>query len=496
MTILVAVTAALVLAASYPHASAVSDVRIIRSATGSPLPRYVRLRFDAVTYGIAGTEEITIDTATGRYVDRTHAGPLSESDGYDGIRTWSADATGLAENDEHPDDRTAGLEWSYLVARPPATAPRVVRLAADAHETTLRLRYPALSRGFDVAIDRASGLVSRAVLYGGSDAVRVFFGEYRRSGDLIVPATIATRSSVGTTRLRLRSVSVVPDVPRSAFSRPAFPHDASLAGVTTIPMQRRWYGLVIEARVDGGPPLRMLIDTGANFTLTPRAARRCGLHVVGSGHVGGIGPAYIPERYAIAHRLRIGAAELGDQPLEVFAMKGLANDELDGIVGSELFARFAARLDFAGGTLQLARDAALLHPRGTRLPIMLYGGEPQVRGTFDGIRGLITLDTGSTYGLDVLAPTVREHDLMRRYHATEREDSTGIGGGLVAYVARAQTLRLGDTVIRDVPMSLDVASTGGMADPSLAGNLGLAVLERFTLVLDYRGRAAYLEPRT
>ncbi len=308
------VTAALALTAPPTHASAVPEIRVIRAAPGVPAPRFLRLRFDVVDEGIAGTEELLVDGRTGRYVDRTRAGPLSESDGYDGVRTWSADSTGLAENDEDPDSRSAGLAWSYLIAGPPAVAPHAEPLAGGRGGTSLRLRYPALSRGLDVRFDRA-GLLREAIVYGGSSAVRLTFDRYGRSGALLLPARIASRSKSFSSTALLRGVDVLAAVPPGAFARPPFPRDVSLSGVAVVPMRLRWFGPEIDMRIGEGPRLHVLVDTGSSYALSPRAARRSGLRLVGSGHTRGIGPNYVAERYAVAHRVRIGRAELRDQPV-------------------------------------------------------------------------------------------------------------------------------------------------------------------------------------
>ena len=98
MTILVAVTAALALHASPPPASAASDVRtvsglpVIGVVVGTKAPRYVRLRLDVTAYGVPGHGEIVVDRTLGRFVRRFDAGPVSEREGWDGVRAWRADA--------------------------------------------------------------------------------------------------------------------------------------------------------------------------------------------------------------------------------------------------------------------------------------------------------------------------------------------------------------------------------------------------------------------
>ena len=123
---------------------------------------------------------------------------------------------------------------------------------------------------------------------------------------------------------------------------PPPPDDVSLHGVSTVPLEHHRYGIAVVARVDGGPPLRLQVDTGSSFTLSPEAARRAHLRLIGNGKVGGVGPRVVAERYATVRRLQIGGAVLRNQPVEVFRFdEGSAGKRPDGMIGYEVIARFA-----------------------------------------------------------------------------------------------------------------------------------------------------------
>jgi hypothetical protein len=191
-------------------------------------------------------------------------------------------------------------------------------------------------------------------------------------------------------------------------------------------------------------------------------------------------------RYASARSVRIGTAELRDQPFVVVDFG--ASVPFDCIVGYELLARFAARIDFANETLQLASDARAFPGGGARVPMTFADRQPQVDGALDGIPGAVTIDTGSAIGAEVNAPFARAHDLAARYHAARAGGQvSGIGGPVRVSFARADELRLGDLRIRNVPLMLTDATAGAESNPTVAINLGDQVLRRYTLVLDYRG---------
>ena len=256
MTFLVAVTAALVLHAPPSHASAVPDIRLIRTVPGTTVPRYVRLRYDVTAFGIAGTDEVLVDSLTGRFVERTNAGPAGGRQGFDGVRAWSSDATGLAEIADQSDDRSIILAWSYLLARVPPTAEHVARLPSPPRFAVQRIRFAGLTRAVDVRFDLASGRVAGAELRAETNHQALSVDEYRRFENLIVPSRFRVHSDFGDTAEVLRTLDLPRVIPARAFAPPPPPDDTSLEGVTSVPFTLRRDGPVVTLRIDDGPPLQ------------------------------------------------------------------------------------------------------------------------------------------------------------------------------------------------------------------------------------------------
>ena len=473
MTILVAVTAALALLAPPLPASAASDVRtvsgipVIGGVVGMPQPRFVRLRLDVTAYGIPGHGEIVVDRALGRFVRRFDAGPVSEREGWDGVHAWRADATGMPRVEGNVDERGMIRAWARLLAAMPGDAP-----------------CDCGSRAPEVTTDAARAHVTSVALHVGSDTQHVSFGDYRRAGALVVPFTIENSSENGTWTARVRAVETPRTLAPTAFAPPPEPHDATLSGVASIPLVAGLPLPVIEESIDHGPPLRCLLDTGGQNAISPSAAKRAGLNVVGAGTVGGAGAGLANVRYATVRSVRIGTVELRDQP---FVVLDFGDDWLfDCIAGYELLARFAARLDFANDVLELAADARSLAGSGTTVPMTFADRQPQLDGALDGIAGAVTIDTGSVAGAEVYAPFANAHDLAAHYHAVPAGSIRGVGGPVPISYGHADELRLGELRIRNVPLMLTDATAGGESNPTVAINLGDLVLRRYTLLLDYR----------
>ncbi|HEX3467223.1 MAG TPA: pepsin/retropepsin-like aspartic protease family protein [Candidatus Elarobacter sp.] len=432
--------------------------------------RYVRLSFDVDAYGVPGHGEIVVDRATGDFVRRFDAGPVSEREGWDGTHAWRADATGMARIEGNVDERGAIIVWSRLLAPVKDDEPCTV----------------CGSRPPDVTVATPSGFATAVVRHVGEQTERTTLADYRRDGNFVVPHTITDTSENGTWELHVRTVETPAAVAASTFAPPPPPHDATIDGVATGPLLGPTVIPTLNVSVNGGAPLRFALDTGGQNVISPDAARKLGMEIVGNGTVGGAGAGLAKIQYAWARTVAVGSAQMRDQPFLVLDLgKGIP---FDGIVGYELLARFAVRLDFAHERYAIAADAhALGDQPGTDVPMVFDDRQPQVDGVLDGIPGAVTIDTGSASALDVNAPFAIAHDLRTKYHAVDAGSPiAGVGGPVHAYLAKAEELELGAVRFTGVPLLLTDATAGAEANPTVAANVGDQVLRRYNLLLDYR----------
>ena len=449
----------------------------------------MRLLQDIEVDGVRGTETSLLDLATGRYVERISAGPLSSGDGFDGNRTWSSDATGMAIVEGNVQARLDSLAWAHFVGRRGPEQPVVSLMRGKRGDVVVRLRYAALSAPIDVTLDRHTGLVSEIEDDSGGEATHATYSDYRRVHDVVVPFRQETTTRFGVARERVRSVEPVATVPPGVFDPPPPPDDAVLDGTTSIPMAMLRGHPIVPIQIDDGPVLHVLFDTGASNDVTPDVARRLHLHVIGDGKAGGFGPGVVSRRYTTVKRLRFGNAVLRDQPFSVISGD---NDGIDGTIGCEIMQRFAVRFDFRRGRVVLSRDVRAFGIRDAPIPMRLSGCEPEIDGALDGMRGALGLDTGDANALLVLAPFVKAHRLVARYKANDILVSGAVAGFAAGLRARADTVRLGPVVVHDVPLELSIMDKGAANDPTELGNVGIQILSRFEPVFDYRSNRMWL----
>jgi len=121
------------------------------------------------------------------------------------------------------------------------------------------------------------------------------------------------------------------------------------------------------------------------------------------------------------------------------------------------------------------------------VPIETNGSSVIVRVTFNGsLTANLALDTGAT-------TTVVSRRIARNLGLAALGSRTmvGIGGNVIAPVARIESVRVGDAEVSNLTVSIHDFSP----DPRIEGLLGLNFLNQFEVSLDTRKRQLFLLPR-
>ncbi|MBV8600919.1 MAG: aspartyl protease family protein, partial [Candidatus Eremiobacteraeota bacterium] len=257
--------------------------------------------------------------------------------------------------------------------------------------------------------------------------------------------------------------------------------------------------VVVEVTIDG-KPTRAIFDTGGGNVLDPAFVKTAGLKTFGHGIASGAGEGTVSASNTRVASLKIGNLELRDQTFRVFslpaALTGGDARPVEAIVGRELLARYATRIDYDARTLTFwPLDGFAYAGSASPIPFQSRHGTPEVRATIDGVGGLFQIDTGSAASVVLTAPFVAANDLRHAYRlAGHTIVGRGVGGYTRADLARGKLLKIGDVEVSDPVLDLSTDRAGVFASSAIAGNIGNDVLSRFTLTLDYRRRVLYLEP--
>jgi hypothetical protein len=173
---------------------------------------------------------------------------------------------------------------------------------------------------------------------------------------------------------------------------------------------------------------------------------------------------------------------------------------LDGVLGSDFFARFIVTFDFQANTLTLERPKTTEHPKTTRpagrkrlLPLSVEDGRPYVSASVTPrggrpLGGSFLLDTADDGAMTLFPAFAARHHLA----GPPPPAPAGPGGAMQA-VIRAETLNLGGESLREPIVALSASTSGLLSDARHAGLLGMEVLRRFKLTLDPARKRALLE---
>lgn len=246
-------------------------------------------------------------------------------------------------------------------------------------------------------------------------------------------------------------------------------------------------GLLVKARINGGSPLRMLLDSGAqHIILDKHAAAAIGAIASGAIELVGLGAFS-----GVAHPLAPTTVQIDNLVLE--GCKTLAVDTsliegIDGIIPLTLFSGFHLRLDIPRRTLDLdpygeSRDAPDERDSAARLDHgLLFLSAKLMHNSHS---GYVLLDTGATY--NALSPAAAGHLVRSSVLDAAIPLRGGAGDAEGRMLPPGVQFQIGSHVFRaDPAVMVDLSSLTNHHQFEISGLLGFAALRRSVLDVNYR----------
>jgi hypothetical protein len=253
--------------------------------------------------------------------------------------------------------------------------------------------------------------------------------------------------------------------------------------------------LLVRPRIDERDLGWFVFDTGASATgISNRVAFGAGLTPVGKGKT--VSPTSTHETIQWrARTLRIGCATLHD-----IELTGLDIDEMSryvggaiGILGGDLLRRCVVEIDVRGARVAL-HDPRRFEPAGlVWQAFSLSKNVPLLPTTFEDHEGEFLLDSGDPGSITLFAPVVDRLDLLAGRRLTV-ERHAGVGGGFELLAGWLTGVTLGSHRLQLPPASFATSRDGMLGSDIAAGSIGCALLEPFTVLLDYPRRRLALLP--
>lgn len=464
-----------------------------------------------VDAGLRGSARFDDDLKRGRYARRFSVAVMgSSAEVFDGTTQWAQDISGGVRRIDSPFARSETITDAYLARRgyfDPHDAATASCIGDRNGQTTIRLQ-PRGGVPAELTLDANTHLLA-SVSVRAPLGIRVRrYGDYRQVGALVLPFRIESGTQTAPDddyALTVTRYATHASANSSDFARPVQPHDARIVGgaaSATVPLVLEGRQLLVWVSIDDHAPMPFILDTGGHAILTTQAASTLRLSGSGGGESGGSGAGTISTQYTRVRSIRIGNAELLDQPMLIipypysFYERG-KRAPLAGIIGLEFFERFATQIDYGNRRLTFAPLTTYRHARsGTAVPFTFERDPdmPMVDAAADAHTGLFGVDTGNAGNLILFGRFLTQTGLLAQYTAGQKIVGQGTGGSNTGALQTLHAFEIGGHTLRDISATFTQMKSGSFAAWSQAGNLGLTVLSRFLPTFDYDAQMLYLDP--
>jgi len=496
-----------------------SEIRQMIAAAGGS-------KWDAVTtltgmgektsFGLTGKFRMQVSLVTGSYQADADYGLFANADGVDRVGRWRQDNSGQVHPLDSPEGQAVAVSESYLARHGyffPQRLPADFRLVGPITEGTRRyVRIevtPKHGRALVLWSDATSHLLDRAVMELSVGVETIRYGDYRPVEGLMLPFRISVerRDENETGTAVIRNYQIGRTAPTEELMRPAaVVSDVGMSADAKAAAARGYFDrdsgfFIVMASINGKGPYPFILDTGGHNILTPRMVKHVGLTTQGKGFTTGAGTGSATTEFTKISSVAIGSAVLPAQPFVILHLDlgttqdGKRQQPIAGILGLEVFERFAITMNFKDQTVTLHPLSQFIYAgTGQRVSLCFTNDMPLVQATLDGHPGWFGVDTGNNTDLIVFQHWVESNGLAPVYRNAAKIEGSSVGGSVDLGAARAKSFQIGDMDVGSVRILLASGGAGSLSARFEAGNFGNSILSHFTVTFDYHSEAMYLEP--
>ena len=260
------------------------------------------------------------------------------------------------------------------------------------------------------------------------------------------------------------------------------------------------------------PPFRLVMDTGADFSLiaeeafaarkivfAPQAVGKANVQINGTGNGAALAARFVKG-------VEFDASGLILRPRTIVAPLGqIYQFGVDGLLGAEIFRAYVVEVDYEKRTVRFFEPQTYAPPAAdsgfVRVPISFVGKNKRpvvpVEVTAYGFAQTtahLTLDTGASGAVSFAAPFVKKNGWETFAPQTVAGGGVGIGGRADERRGRVKSIEIGGVSLAAPYADFSFNTRGAMADGDSDGLLGGQILRRFTVITDYKNAALYLKP--
>ncbi len=277
------------------------------------------------------------------------------------------------------------------------------------------------------------------------------------------------------------------------------------AQIATIPFVND--GLMyVKVKVNNHPePLNFVFDTGAStVVLDAKIAEKIGVKADYQQPTKGAGGS---EMYniALAQKFQIGTITLGDAHTVLVDLERLTkrgNHPIDGIIGYNIMREYVTHIDYDQQVIQLYNGVDEIEGKEAYTALEAafdYSQIPQVNLEFtldnnQKFKGNFLFDSGANITFLLNTPFVKEKNIENLLEKTIENKAEGLTTSSNFKIGKIASVKLGDFTFGEMPLDLSNSKAGVMASSNFTGILGVKIISRFNLILDYANEKMYLKP--
>ena len=372
-------------------------------------------------------------------------------------------------------------------------------------------------------IDDSSYLIQKYQRFADEESVTVRLKDYREVGGVMFPFWM--HRTIGRplpdTFVEFIEIVVNPSLPETLFVKPEIVGNdyrfVSNTGFIKVPFELVSNHIYLKVKVNDYPHLSFLLDTGArsNYLDLSKAgeleikkvdrkkAKRVGgsddvsFFKLDSIKVGSINPSQDGSDLAQNEILTLfNQTMMGISLSQVEKFDG---KKLDGILGYDFFKKFVVEIDYLNHILTICEPEEFNYTGdGEVLKIDLEWNIPKIKAVVDGEHeGIFKIDIGSRNSVDLYAPFVKKHKLLKKYPKhLETPVGFGVTGPAEGVVGRIKSFKLGRFLINSPVTGFYSEDESPFGSPKVAGRIGGGILKKFKVIFDYLHYRMILEKNT
>lgn len=262
--------------------------------------------------------------------------------------------------------------------------------------------------------------------------------------------------------------------------------------------------VIIQMNINNKGPFNFILDTGVGLMLITDPKLVDSINIVNKRtlKIAGIGEGSAFEAYATS-ALNVGIPGLTSYDVAAailkedhFGLSNYAGIPIHGLLGYEFFNNLAVKINFADSiiTVTRPRDVKALR-KGSKIPMTIEDRKPYIKTKITYTDGgktedKLILDLGAGHALS-LENAIKKYGLPQKFITANL--GVGLTGPVSGFLGRVSEVEIGKFKLKDVITSFPTGDQFEKLEVKRDGNLGIGVLKRFTVIIDYPDTALYLK---